>query len=78
VIECKDCENRVIDESHKPVWYGIRNQQIELMMRDDCGDPIWHGALESLRYAEQVLTDIGEKIVPYPAQLKPSERRQNV
>jgi len=75
VTECKDCENRVIDESHIPMWYGIREQQIELMMLDDCGDPIWQGALESLRYAEQVLADIGEKVVPYPATSKPSERR---
>ncbi len=78
VTECRDCENRVIDESHIPVWYGIREQQIELMMRDDCGDPIWQGALESLRYAEQVLVDIGEKVLPYPAPPKPSERRVNV
>lgn len=75
VTECKDCENRVIDESHIPVWYGIRNQQIELMMCDDCGDPIWQGALESLRYAEQILAEIGEKIVPYLVPPKPSERR---
>ncbi|MGA2401725.1 MAG: hypothetical protein ABSG91_08455 [Syntrophobacteraceae bacterium] len=78
VTECRNCENRVIDESHIPVWHGIRNQQIELMMRDDCGDPIWQGALESLRYAEQILADIGEKVVPYPAPPKPSERRLNV
>jgi integrase len=78
VTECRDCENRVIDESHIPMWYGIRDQQIELMMLDDCGDPIWQGALESLRYAEQILTDLGEKVVPYPAPPKPSERRLNV
>jgi len=77
VTECKDCENRVIDESHIPMWYGIREQQIELMMLDDCGDPIWQGALESLRYAEQVLVDIGEKVLAYPAPPKPSERRLN-
>lgn len=78
VIECKDCENRVIDESHIPMWYGIRDQQIELMMLDDCGDPMWQGALESLRYAEKILADLGEKIVPYQAPSKPSERRINV
>jgi integrase len=77
VTECRDCENRVIDESHIPMWYGIREQQIELMMLDDCGDPIWQGALESLRYAEQVLVDIGEKVLAYPAPPKPSERRLN-
>ena len=77
VIECRDCENRVIDESHIPMWYGIRDQQIELMMLDDCGDPIWQGALESLRYAEHVLADLGENVVPYPVLPKPSERRKN-
>lgn len=78
VTECRDCENRVIDESHIPMLHGIRNQQIELMIRDDCGDPIWQGALESLRYAEQVLADLGVKVVPYPAPHKPSERRLHV
>jgi hypothetical protein len=60
------------------MWYGIRDQQLELMMLDDCGDPIWQGALDSMRYAEQILTDLGEKVVPYPAPPKPSERRLNV
>ena len=77
VTECRDCENRVIDEGHIPVWHGIRNQQIELMMRDDCGDPIWQGALEALRYAEQVLVDLGETVVPHPVPPRPSERRQH-
>ncbi len=77
VTECRSCENRVIDESHTPVWHGIRNQQIELMMRDDCGDPIWQGALDSLRYAEQILADLGETVVPYPTPAKPSERKRH-
>lgn len=77
VTECRDCENRVIDESHTTVWYGILNQQIELMMREDCGDPIWQGALDSLRYAEQILADLGETVVPYTAPPKPSERRRH-
>lgn len=77
VTECQDCENRVIDEGHIPVWHGIRNQQIELMMRDDCGDPIWQGAIDALRYAEQILVDLGETVVPHPAPPRPSERRQH-
>ncbi len=77
VTECRDCENRVIDEGHIPVWHGIRNQQIELMMRDDCGDPIWQGALDALRYAEQILVDLGETVVLHPALPRPSERRRH-
>ena len=67
----------MIDESHIPVWYGIRNQQVELMMMDDCGDPIWQGALDSLRYVEQVLTDLGVTVTPYPVPVKPSERKRH-
>ena len=77
ITECRYCENRVIDESHIPVWYGIRNQQVELMMMDDCGDPIWQGALDSLRYVEQVLTDLGVTVTPYPVPVKPSERKRH-
>jgi len=78
VIECKACENRVIDESHKPMWYGIRQQQIELLHVDDCGDPMWQGAVESLRYAEQTLKSLGEEIEPYLIPPKPSERKTHV
>jgi integrase len=75
VTECKECENRVIDESHIPMWHGIRQQQIELLHIDDCGDPMWQGAVDSLRYAEQVLADLGEELEPYPVPPKPSQRR---
>ena len=75
VTECKECENRIIDESHKPMWYGIRQQQIELLHIDDCGDPMWQGAVDSLRYAEKILNDLGEQVEPYQVPLKPSERR---
>jgi integrase len=75
VTECKDCENRVIDESHIPMWYGIRQQQIELLHIDDCGDPMWQGAVESLRYAEQILEDLGEEVDPCLVPPRPSQRR---
>lgn len=75
VTECKECENRVIDESHISMWSGIRQQQIELLNIDDCGDPMWQGAVNSLRYAEQTLKDLGKKIDPYPVPPKPSQRR---
>jgi hypothetical protein len=76
VTECKECDNRVIDESHIPMWFGIRQQQIELLHLDDCGDPMWQGAFDSLRYAEQVLKDLGKEVEPYPVPPKPSQRRK--
>jgi len=75
VTECMECENRVIDESHIPMWFGIRQQQIELLNIDDCGDPMWQGAIDSLRFAEQTLRDLGEKVEPYLVPSKPSQRR---
>jgi hypothetical protein len=75
VTDCKECENRVIDESHKTYWCGIRAQQIELLMVDDCGDPMWHQGVEALRYSEKILGDLGEVVEPYPIPPKPSERR---
>lgn len=78
VTECKECENRIIDESHIPVWRGIRQQQIDLLQIDDCGDPMWQGAADSLRYAENVLKDLGDKVAPYLVPPKPSERRKYV
>lgn len=76
VTECKECENRIIDESHIPMWKGVRQQQIDLLHCDDCGDPMWEGALESLRYAEKVLTELGEIAKPYEVPPRPSERRR--
>lgn len=76
VTECKECENRIIDESHIPVWKGIRQQQIDLLHCDDCGDPMWEDAVESLRYAEKVLRDLGETVKSYKVPPRPSERRR--
>jgi hypothetical protein len=57
------------------MWFGIRQQQIELLNIDDCGDPMWQGAIDSLRFAEQTLRDLGEKVEPYLVPSKPSQRR---
>ncbi len=76
VLECKDCENRLIDETHLMVWRGIRNQQIELLRMDDLGDPMWQRAKDHLRYAEQILQELGDEVNPYPVPLKPSEQRK--
>jgi integrase len=75
VTECKSCENRVIDESNIPFWHGVRLQQIELLHIDDCGDPMWLGAVESLCYAEETLKRLGVEVDPYQAPAKPSVRR---
>jgi len=76
ITECKECENRIIDESHILYWHGIRQQQIDLMQIDDCGDPMWQGAVDSLRYAENVLKDLGNDLDPYLVPPIPSERRK--
>jgi hypothetical protein len=57
------------------MWYGIRQQQIGLLQIDDCGDPMWQGAVDSLRYSERVLKDLGEELEPYLVPPKPSQRR---
>lgn len=75
VLECKDCKNRLIDQTHLTVWRGIRRQQIELLQMDDLGDPMWQRAKDHLRYAEQILGELNEEVEPYPIPLKPSERR---
>jgi integrase len=75
ITECKTCENRVIDESNIPYWQNIRLQQIELLHIDDCGDPMWQGAVDSLRYAESILKLLGFDADPYPIPAKPSARR---
>ncbi|MEN8131697.1 MAG: hypothetical protein ABFS45_16215, partial [Pseudomonadota bacterium] len=75
VLACKDCGNRLIDDTHLMVWRGIRNQQIELLEMDDLGDPMWQRAKEHLRYAEQILGDLNDPVEAYPIPPKPSERR---
>lgn len=75
VLECKECENRVIDKSHKKMWRGIRSQQVELLEMADLGDPMWHRAVSHLRYAEEILRDLGDEIEPYSVPPKPSQRR---
>jgi integrase len=75
VLECKECENRVIDRSHLSVWRGIRNQQIEILDMADLGDPMWQRAVDHLRYAEDILHDLGDDVEPFPIPPIPSERR---
>jgi len=76
VLECKDCENRLIDETHLMVWRGIRNQQIELLQMDDLGDPMWQRAKNHLRYAEHIIQELGDEISPYSVPPMPSEQRK--
>ncbi len=74
VLACKDCSNRLIDETHLMVWRGIRNQQIELLQMNDLGDPMWQRAKDHLRYAEHILGDLNDPVEAYPIPPKPSER----
>lgn len=76
VKECDDCENRFIDETHLHAWRTIRQQQIELLAMDDLGDPMWKRAVDDLRYAEKILTDLGDEFEPHPTPSMPSERRK--
>ncbi len=78
VLACKDCDNRLIDDTFIPVWRGIRQQQIDVLSMDDIGDPMWQRAVDHLDYAEQVLADLGTPVNAYPRPPKPSERRKSV
>jgi integrase len=78
VTECADCDNRLIDETHLMVWRGIRGQQIELLQMDDLGDPMWERAKNHLRYAEEILQELGEEVEAYPVLPMPSERRNSL
>ena len=35
-------------------------QQIELLQMDDLGDPMWQRAKNHLRYAEQIIQELGD------------------
>ena len=78
VLVCAPCENRIIDNTHRLVWHGIREQQIELLAMDDLGDPMWERATKHLRYAEKILGELGDVVEPYPFPPKPSEQRNRM
>jgi hypothetical protein len=52
---CADCGHAVIDDSHVPIWQGIRAQQRELLTLDDIGHGGRQRAADALSKAEDVL-----------------------
>ncbi|KHT63849.1 hypothetical protein RJ45_09595 [Photobacterium gaetbulicola] len=76
VLACRECDNRLIDDTYIPVWRGIRQQQIDVLEMDDIGDPMWQRAIDHLDYAEQVLAGLGASVDAYARPPKPSERRK--
>lgn len=52
---CADCGHAVIDDSHVPIWQGIRAQQQELLALDDIGPGGRQRATDALAKAEDVL-----------------------
>lgn len=53
--KCVDCNYGIIGQEHRPVWEGIRDQQIEALALDDMGVAGSMRAKEILGYAEKVL-----------------------
>jgi len=52
---CVDCNYGIIGPEHRPVWEGIRNQQLEALALDDMGVSGRTRAQQILEYAEKVL-----------------------
>lgn len=52
---CVDCQYGLIGQEHKPVWTGIRDQQLEALALDDIGPGGKARAKEILLKAEKVL-----------------------
>lgn len=56
---CAGCKSSVIDESFKEVWKGIYEQQTELLSIDDAGPAVKQRAERDVRWARQVMMDLG-------------------
>jgi hypothetical protein len=54
-VRCADCGHAVIDDSHIPIWQGIRAQQQELLTLDDIGPGGRQKARDALARVEEVL-----------------------
>lgn len=55
---CTDCANGVIDENHRKIWRGIREQQDELLQLNDIGAPALSKVRVALKKAEDVLATL--------------------
>lgn len=58
---CVDCKFGVITTEHRPVWRGIRDQQLEVLQMDDLGASGKARAKAILLKAEKVLDKLGEE-----------------
>lgn len=52
---CVDCNYGIIGQEHRPVWEGIRGQQLEALALDDIGPGGRKRAQQILEYADKVL-----------------------
>lgn len=61
---CVDCSYGIIGLEHRPVWEGIREQQMEALALDDMGPGGRARALQLLAYAERVISRLeGREVV---------------
>ncbi len=58
---CVDCNYGIIGQEHRPVWEGIRNQQLEALALDDMGPGGHARAKEILESAEKVLNRLKDQ-----------------
>lgn len=56
---CVGCKSGVIDTSFTEVWQGIYEQQLELLAIEDAGPALKQRAERDVRWARQVMIDLG-------------------
>lgn len=59
---CVGCKSGVIDKSFQDVWSSIHGQQIELLSIADAGPAVRQRAERDLKWASQVLRDLGAEL----------------
>lgn len=60
ILECRDCENRIIDASHLPVWEAIEGQQKEILNSPTLSESIKFRAQSHLEHAQEVIRSISK------------------
>jgi integrase len=63
-LRCTSCGEAVIDVTHRNIWEGIRQQQVDVLRCSDLGAPAKQRCIDHLRKAESVLTDLGAPVSP--------------
>jgi integrase len=56
---CSDCKFAVIDDTHRVVWQGLWNQQVELLALDDIGESGKERVRRDIRRISSVLCGLG-------------------